>query len=410
MLNQKITPRSLSDIVDDEIRKDPYSLYASIRDNDPVHWDEKSGTWALMGYEDVASTFGDERLSKAIGLKKRFDNLPESVQLVAIPAFEFLWNTPIYSDPPQHTRLRGLAQRAFTPKAVNIMRDSIQKTVDELFDAVADKAEIDIIHDLAFPLPAIVICDMIGLPLDAQEDFKRWSDDIAGMITAVNYTPERMESAGNSAKEVSQFISDLSHERRLNPQDDLLSALISIEEQGDRLSHTEMVANTIALLIGGHETTTNLLGNGTLALLQHPEQLEKLKNNPELLLPAVEEMLRYDSPVQMVYRSLTEDMQIGDKQLHEGDIVNLVIGAANRDPDEFEQPDNFDISRMKGKHIAFGLGIHFCIGAALARLEGQIFFSTLLRRYPDLKLITDDVEWHNFVNFRSLRSLTVLLH
>jgi hypothetical protein len=341
-----------------------------------------------------------------------------------------------YADPPYHTHLRGLVNNAFTPRRVEQMRPYVQRVVDDLLDGVQDHRQMDFIHDLAYPLPVMVIAELLGLPPDDRARFKDWSDDLFAILGTVRQAPHLMERAALSLREMTEYVTALSRARREQPRDDLLSALLSyvnedepmtcphhpgetrasLHPQGKlareqrnttQLSQEELVANINILLSTGHETTTHLIGNGLLALLQNSEQMQMLQAQPALIASAIEEMLRYDNPVQITYRSALEDVKIGGKHIQKGELVNSVIGSANRDPEQFTQPDHFDITRKQGRHLGFGLGIHFCIGAALVRLEAEIAFTTVLRRFSELRLATENLEWQEHPIFRGLKSLPV---
>ena len=398
---------SLSNLLRPEVRANPYPFYAQLRSQDPVHWDEDMGFWVLTRYADVASAFNDPRFSRAQGLTGWYQRRPESEQAAAEPVYHAYSKMMTYSDPPYHTRLRGLANKAFTPRMVEQMRLHIQQIVEDLLDAVQVRGRMDVIHDLAYPLPIIVIAEMLGLPAEERKRFKEWSDNLFAVFGLVRRSPNLMEKASQSLTEMTDYVTALSQDRRLQPREDLLTALVTVVDEGERLTQAELVANVGLILAAAHETTTNLIGNGTLALLRNPGQMQKLRENPALVTAAVEEILRYDSPAQIVYRSATEDVKIDGKRIGQGQLVNLILGAANRDSAHFSEPDQFDIIRDESRHVGFGLGIHFCLGAPLARLEGQIAFTTLLRRFPQLRLATDTLEWQEHPTFRGLKSLPV---
>jgi len=254
-------------------------------------------------------------------------------------------------------------------------------------------------------LPILVVSQMLGLPAEERGRFKQWSDDLFAILGSVPHAPESMERASRSLAELTDYLTTLSHSRRQQPQNDLISALVGVVAEGQRLTHEELIANVTILLSAGHETTSNLIGNGLLALLRNPDQIQKLRDHPKLVPSAVEEMMRYDNPVQIAYRSAAEDVEIGGKYIRKGHLVNSVLAAGNRDPERFSEPDRFDISRAEGRHLGFGLGIHFCIGAPLVRLEAQIAFNTILRRFPELHLATENLEWQEHPIFRGVKSL-----
>jgi hypothetical protein len=396
---------SLSNLLHPEVRADPYPFYSELRSEDPVHWDESMGFWVITRYADIASVYGDTRFSRAQGLWRGFERLPEVEQSMAEPVYRTFSKTMFYADPPYHTRLRGLVNNAFTPTAVEQMRPHIQRIVDGLLDAVQAKGEMDAIYELAHPLPILVITQMLGLPAEERGRFKQWSDDLFAILGSVPHAPELMERAGRSLAELTAYLTALSEARRHQPQNDLLSALVGAMEEGERLTQEELIANVTILLSAGHETTSNLIGNGLLALLRNPDQMQKLLDDPELVFSAVEEMMRYDNPVQIAYRSAAEDVEIGGKWIRKGQLVNSILAAGNRDPDRFSEPDRFDITRDEGRHLGFGLGIHFCIGAPLVRLEAQIAFSTILRRFRELRLATESWDWQEHPIFRGVKSL-----
>jgi cytochrome P450 len=312
-------------------------------------------------------------------------------------------------DPPNHTRLRGLVSKAFTPRVVDVLRPHIQQIVDGLLDRVAGAHAMDLIEDFAYPLPVIVICELLGVPVEDRDRFKGWGLDIARGLDAILLPPdsEVIQRSAASRRALTDYFRALIAERRASPRADLLSGLIAAEEVGDRLSEGELLATCILLLVAGHETTVNLVGNGTLALLRHPDQLRRLRENPGLIGSAVEELLRYDGPVQRTARVPSEAVTIGGHTLAEGDLVLPFMGAADRDPAQFTDPDGLDIARTDNRHIAFGWGIHFCLGAPLARVEGQIAINTLVRRLPKLALATDRPEYRQSLTLRGLAALPV---
>ena len=418
----------LSNLTRPEIRANPYPFYAQLRENDPVHWDEEMGFWVLTRYADIDSLYTDERFSRAQGLMRGFERLSPQDQRVAQPVYHSFSKTVFYADPPYHTHLRGLMNHAFTPRRVDQLRPYIQQIVNDLLDVAQSKGEIDIVHDLAYPLPVMVIAELLGLPAADRARFKGWSDDLFAILGTVRKKPQGLlERAARSLEEMSAYVRDLSQQRRENPQDDLLSALLlATDHDGERSPHPaggvaneaqtvstltemELVANVNILLSTGHETTTHLIGNGVLNLLRHPDQLQKLKKHPQLLSSAIEEILRYDNPVQITYRSAVAEAQINGKSIRKGDLVNTIIASANRDPERFTDPDRFDITRNEGRHLSFGLGIHYCIGAPLVKAEAEIAFTTLLRRFPNLQLSTENLEWQEHPIFRGLKTLPVSL-
>ena len=415
---------SLSHLQLPEIRSDPYPFYKQLREQDPVHWDEEMGFWVLSGYDDIASLYTDERFSRAQGLMRGFERLSKDHQQIAQPVYHSFSKTVFYADPPYHTHLRGLMNHAFTPRRVEQLRTRVQQIVDELITVAQTDGEMDVIHDLAYPLPVMVIAELLGLPAHDRARFKGWSDDLFAILGTVRHKPQHLlERASQSLIELTDYVTNLSQKRREDPQDDLLSALLlatdddsapyhyhqGIASPVSPLTQEELVANVNILLSTGHETTTHLIGNGLIAFLRHPDQMHKLYEDPALLSSAIDEILRYDNPVQITYRSALTDAELDGKTIHKGDLVNTIIGSANRDPNRFNDPDGFDIARSEGRHLGFGLGIHFCIGAPLVRLEAEVVFETILRRFPNLALATDELQWQEHPIFRGLKSLPVTL-
>jgi pimeloyl-[acyl-carrier protein] synthase len=385
-----------------EFHANPYPFYRRLREEDPVHA-SPLGIWVLTRYEDVVMVLRDLRFGRE-GIAEL-----QEARLGAARARPKNSRDMLFRDPPDHTRLRSLVSRAFTPRVVEEMRPHIQEIVDGLLDRVEGSGGMDVIEDLAYPLPVRVICEMLGVPTSDQEVFRQWSADIARSLDAALFpadsgVAERGQEASDALKE---YFRSLIAVRRKHPQPDLLSALIAAEEQGDKLSEAELLSTCVLLLIAGHETTVNLIGNGLLALLQHPAELRKLADGPALIQTGVEELLRYDGPVQRTSRMTMADVEIGGKQIPKGRVVVAAIGAANRDPAYFSDPERLDVARKDNRHIAFGFGIHFCLGASLARIEGQVAIGTLLRRMPTLKLVSETPEWRESSVLRGLKTLPV---
>lgn len=387
--------------MDPEFLADPYPTYHRLRAEDPVHR-SPLGFWVLTRYEDVVAVLRDLRAAKeAIAgfVAARFG--------IAVPVGMGL--SMLDRDPPDHTRLRGLVSKAFTPRVVEGLRPRIQQIVDGLLTRAEATGSMDLIEEFAYPIPVIVICEMLGVPVEDHERFKGWGLDIARGLDAVMLPPNSEVGArsGASRRALAEYFRGLIAERRASPRDDMLSDLIAAEEAGDTLSEDELLATCILLLIAGHETTVNLIGNGTLALLRNPHQLRRLRDDPGLIGTAVEELLRYDGPVQRTARIPTEDVTIGGRTIAKGEMVMPFIGAADRDPAQFPDPDRLDITRADNRHIAFGWGIHFCLGAPLARVEGQLAIGSLVRRFPKLALATEKPEYRQSLTLRGLASLPV---
>jgi pimeloyl-[acyl-carrier protein] synthase len=379
---------------------DPYPTYRRLRAEDPVHH-SPMGFWVLTRYEDVVAALRDPRLAKeaiAAFVAARFG--------APVPAMGL---SMLDRDPPDHTRLRSLVSKAFTPRVVDGLRPRVQQIVDGLLDGVRDAGTMDLIEEFAYPIPVNVICEMLGVPVEDHERFKGWSLDIARgldsiLLPADSEVPKRSAAARTG---LADYFRELIARRRAAPRADLLSGLIAAEEAGDKLSENELLATCILLLIAGHETTVNLIGNGTLALLRHPDQLRRLRDNPALIGSAIEELLRFDGPVQRTARIPSEDVVIDGRKIAKGEMVMPFIGAADRDPAQFPEPDRLDIGRTDNRHIAFGWGIHFCLGAPLARVEGQIALNTLVERFPQLALATETPEFRESLTLRGLKSLPV---
>ena len=390
-----------------EVHANPYPVYRRLRAEDPVHWSALMEAWVLTRYDDVVAVLTDRRFSAdRRQAQNRFAQETMRVQEEFGPFGRT--QTMLTSDPPAHTRLRKLVSKAFTARMVERMRPHIQEIVDELLDAVQGSGRLDIIHDLAYPLPVIVIAEMLGVPPQDRGEFKRWSDEIVATLGGPFVAPELLERARKSVNELADYFRGVIAERRREPRDDLVSGLIAAEEQGQVLSEDEMLATAMLLLIAGNETTTNLIGNGMLALLRNPDQMQRLRDDASLIQVAVEELMRYDGPVQGTGRVATEELEIDGRKIETGQVVFMLLAAANRDPARFENPDELDIGRRDNPHLAFGDGIHFCLGAPLARTEGQIAIETLLRRFPNPRLETEELEWGGSFILRGLKSLPVV--
>jgi len=390
-----------------EVHANPYPMYARLRAEDPIHWSALMEAWVLTRYDDVVAVLTDSRFSAdRRQARNRF------ADEIARREEEFgpfgRTRTMLTSDPPEHTRLRRLVSKAFTPRMVEGLRPRIQEIVDELLDAVAQNGRMDVIRDLAYPLPVIVIAEMLGVPPEHRDQFKHWSDEIVGVLGGPLVPQETLERSRVAVHELAEYLSGVIVERRREPREDLVSGLIAAEEQGQILSEDEMLATAMLLLVAGNETTTNLIGNGMLSLLRNPDEMERLCADPSQVPTAVEELLRYDGPVQATGRVAMEDLEIGGQKVTKGQAVLTVLGAANRDPAQFGKPDELDLDRQPNEHVAFGDGIHFCLGAPLARAEGQIAFETLLRRFAHPRLETDNLQWGGSFILRGLKSLPIV--
>jgi pimeloyl-[acyl-carrier protein] synthase len=380
-------------------RADPYPFYHLLRSAAPVYWEGSLGSWILTRYADVVAVLRDPRFVVGFTAKA----LP-----MLLPRYEAMarmfqgWM--LYQDPPEHTRLRTLVNKAFTPRVVEQLRPHMEQIVGDLLDQAQAHGSLELIADYAFPLPVTVIAQMLGVPAADRPLFKRWAQGLVGTLEP--FIPaEVLDHANQVTVEVLDYFRRLAAEKRRSPGDDLLSALIAAEEQGRQLSNDDVLSTCVLLLFAGHETTVNLIGNGTLALLRHPEQLGQLRANPDLIKSAVEELLRFDSPVQLTGRVAMEDVVIDGQTIQAGQDVMMLLGAANRDPEQFTDPDRLDLGRSDNKHLAFGGGIHYCVGAPLARVEAQAALPALLQRLPELKLTTEQLEWKETLTLRGLKAL-----
>jgi cytochrome P450 len=402
-------PDLLAAAVTPEFRNDPYPFFHALRAAAPVT-QASFGVWLVSRHADVATVTRDHRLSN----DEANSILHQDDQAAAAPRGQADDGVLLFLDPPDHTRLRGLVSKAFTPRTIERLRGGVRELVDQLIDAAVQRGgqsgggEMDVIADLAYPLPVIVICELLGVPASDHVQFQGWSKELAASIDPRPLrTPEQQASVAVAAGEFSEYFADLVARRRRSPGDDLLSGLIAAEEDGDRLSERELLNTGMFLLVAGHETTVNLIGNGVFALLGHPDECDRLRRDPALDRPAVEELLRFDSPVQITERITVADYEIGGVTIPPGYPIIPLLGAANRDPEVFADPDRLDLSRANAqRHLAFGGGHHYCLGAALARLEGEIAIPSLVRRFPDMELAGDPVRRETFT-LRGLERLPV---
>jgi cytochrome P450 len=405
---QNPAPHDPYGLMSPEARIDPYSVYARIREAEPVYFSEGWNGWLVTRHADVLAGLRDTRLSSKRAASVGPSVTPELRQQL-MPLVRNMSSFMVLMDPPGHTRLRALVSKAFTPRLIEGLRPRIQALVGELLDGVDGAGEIDIMSGLAVPLPVIVINEMLGLASGDWKLLKDWSDAIAAFAGASGITPEVVGQAVHGVVEFETFIAAAIAERRRAPGADLLSTLIEARDAGDRLSEQELISTCMVLLIAGHETTTHLIGNGLHLLLRHPEQRAVLQAVPAgaSLAGAVEEILRYETPIQRISRIALEDLEIAGRTIREGERVHLLPAAAHRDPAVFPDPDRFDVRRQGDRHLAFGFGLHFCLGAALARVEAEEALGALLRRWPAMEL-AEDPAWLDNIAVRGLRSLRVL--
>jgi cytochrome P450 len=383
----------------------PYPLYRRLRERDPVHRSWIFGGWVATRYEDVLSVLHDGRFSSDERNASGFEKEVERMKKAGLWNEEGVATSLLRSDPPDHTRLRKLVSKAFTPRAVQHLEPQIEKIVEEHLDAVARSGEMDVIRDIAYPLPVLIIATMIGVPKEDQERFKHWSNEVVRSIAFSTRSDERR--AVRASRELHAYFHEIAEIRRREPREDLLSGLLAAEDEGDRLTNAEVFSTLELLLVAGNETTTNLIGNGTLALLRNPEQLELLQADPERIRPAIEELVRYDGPVQATARIAMEDLELGGRPIERGQNVFILLGAANRDPERFADPDRLDILRPDNQHLGFGHGVHFCLGANLARLEARHALGALVRRFPNMKLATNAPTWRRNLILHGMEALPV---
>jgi len=368
---------------DPEFRDDPYPRLRLLREADPVN-ETPAGIWRLLRYADVQRLLGEV----PCGVRTTDGILPGVDERL-----EGQRNFMLQQDPPNHGRLRRLVSHAFTPRALAAWREEIERVVDSCLERVASRGEMDVIRDFALPVPSTIICGILGVPVEDRERFTVWTAQATLGLAAPIMPPEVVEQARAAGDALGDYFDRLIVERRASPRDDLLSALIRAEEEGDKLSPEELLSQAIGLLIAGFETTIGLIGNGVRALIRHPDQIEKLRARPELIGKAVQECLRYDGPIVLTVRILHEDAEFGGRMIPRNAMVWAMLASANRDPDKFIDPDRFDIERDASDHVAFGGGPHFCLGHRLAEMEAQAAIGALVRRFRDLRLRSETVEW-----------------
>jgi cytochrome P450 len=395
---------SLYHLLDPEVLANPYPLYKRLRHEDPVHWDPYLHAWVVTRYPDVVEVllhFHADRTPTPEKLEEL--GLGEITPIAAVMVEQML-----FLDPPKHGRVRRLASVAFTTRRVAVLREHIRTIAAKLIDELVGQERFDVMTTLANPLPAIVTAEMLGVPTSDHDLLKGWSQDFAEMLGNFQHNPGRVRKTLKSVEEMCAYFHEAVRNEANHPTEGLINALTTAEVDGDHLSESEIVANVIVTMVGGQETTTNLIGNGLLTLLRKPDQLERLRSDPALVNSAVEELLRYESPSQQTARIAPAGAVLGETEIPEGNAVIAVMGAANRDPERFEDPDRLDIGREDNRHLAFGWAAHFCFGAPLARMEGQIAFETLLDRFPTLSIVPDEpITWRPNLGLRGLTALHV---
>ena len=387
-----------------EFLRNPYPSFELLRENQPL-MKTPLGFWVASRYADVQMILKDRRFGKGFEERMKMRNGDD---VFDNPVYANMRTWMLVQDPPDNSRLRGLVSKAFTARRIEGLRPQIQTLVDELLDRVAPRGRMDFIRDFAYPLPVNVICDMLGIPPEDRSHFEFGSKISGRLIDPTPVSAEELQEIGNGFARQEAYFRDLFARRRAEPQDDLTTVLVQAEEAGERLTEAELVGNVILLFGAGHETTVNLLGNGLLALLQNPDQYARLRNNPDLVPGAIEEMLRFDSSVQMTGRTALEDVEVNGITIPKGDHIINLLGSANRDGAAFDAPESFRVDRKDVRPMSFGGGIHFCLGAQLARVEADIAFRSLLARLPDLRLEKpDEPDWRPTFTLRGLTGLPI---
>ena len=394
---------SLYRLLDPAVLADPYPLYARLCEEDPVHWDQFLHCWVVTRYADVHQvlhSFSADRTPSPEVMRSLGLGHIEPIAAVMVKQMLFL-------DAPDHTRLRKLCSTAFTPRRVELLEEKVEAIANKLIDRVVERKAMDVIADFAAPFPAIVTAHLLGVPEEDHAQLKAWSADFAEMLGNFQHNPERIDRVLKSVADMTSYFRRAVREEERPLPEGLIRSLVEAEIDGNKLSEEEVIANTIVTMVGGQETTTNLIGNGLLTLLRQPDKLAELRDHPEIAESAIEELLRFETPSQHTGRICREDTVMGGKLIKKGDAVMAVMAAGNRDPRRFADPDTLDLRRTDNRHLAFGWAAHFCFGAPLARMEGRIAFTTLLRRLPELALGQGKLEWRENLGLRGLKSLPV---
>ena len=394
---------SLFHLLDPEVLANPYPLYRRLRSEAPVHWDPYLHAWVVTRYADVVTVLHHFSANRT--------PTPEQFAAMGLselgPIAQMMTRQMLFMDAPAHTRLRGLATMAFTPTRVEVLRSHIRSILDDLMAPLLRAGRMEVIGDLAAPLPAIVTAEMLGVPTSDCDRLKAWSADFAEVLGNFQHNPDRASRTLKCVEEMTVYFREAIRRLKAEPRAGLINSFMTAELDGDRLTEDEIIANCIVTMVGGQETTTNLIGNGVLSLLRHPHQLQRLRKDLSLIPSAVEELLRYESPSQHTARICPEDTELGGKIIRKGQAVMAVMGAGNRDPERFPDPDRLDLGRTDNRHLAFGWASHFCFGAALARIEGQLVFEALASRTANLVLEPHPIVWRENLGLRGLTALPV---
>ena len=402
---------SKKEVFSDEILQDPYPTYARLLEEGPLHYVDvgsKWAVWSVFSHAECSAMAKDPRCS-AKRAQQQLLALPLSRQAEFSELARMLGLWLIFMDPPEHTRLRKLLNKGFSPAAIEALRPQVEAIVDRMLKRLEHGSEVELMREFANPMPVRIICEMLGIPQELNETFVNWSRAIALFRGSPDRNIEQAKAAQDALIELTEFFRRTVAERKKNKGNDLISLLIDIEEEGEVLTEEELYAQCIALLFAGHETTRNLIGNGMYTLLKHPQETAELRENPDMIRTTVEELLRYESPVQFTARVLKEDIEICGQRIPRRWTILCMLGAANRDPKRFKEPNKLDLKRLNNQHLAFSAGPHACIGGQLARLEGQIAIQNLVQRFPNMKLTGPKPEWASTFGFRGLKSLPVIM-
>jgi cytochrome P450 len=403
LANSVVGARSLTELLDPKTLADPYPLYRELREKDPVHWDPYLHSWVVTRYEDVVTVLRDFSAARVPS--------PETLALTGLqnlcPITKVMVQQMLFMDPPAHARIRGLASQAFAPLRVTALREHVRDIVRSLLDVAAPHGHMDVISELAEPMPYTITAEMLGVPVQDAAQLKEWSQDFAQLLGNFQHDAERSSRIGRSVEDMTKYFRAAIATIRRHPREGLIHSFITASAGADRLSEEEIVANAIVTMVGGQETTTNLIGNGVLTLLRHPTNLARLRGDLSLIPCAVEEMLRYEPPSQHTARLAPQDVHMGGKLIRRRQAVIAVLAAANRDSDRFPDAERFEIARKDNRHLSFGWAAHFCFGATLARIEAQVAFEELFRRFSNWSLETSSLTWRENLGLRGLRSLPI---
>ena len=390
-----------------EVRRNPFPVYSQLQDDDPVHWSESLRSWVLTRYDDVRQVAMSDVMSPD-RLRPFYAQLKGERREILAEVMRYLSLWMVFRDPPEHTRLRRLVGTAFTPRSIEALADPVGRVVDQLLDALPRNQSVDWAQQVAMPLPAYVILDLLGIPHQSYADLKAWSDELRAFVGSSRADPDRYNRARHGATQLAGFFREVIAARRAAPGEDFVSRMITARDEQGSLSEDELVATCMLVLFAGHETTTHLLSNSANALLDHPDQLQRLRDNPALINPAVEEFLRYDGPSNAITRVVSADHEIGGKLLRSGDRVFAMVNAANHDPRVFVAPERFDIRRTPNRHLTFNHGAHFCLGAPLARAEARIAIGRLFARFPNVAMADDSVTYMDTLTMRGVRAMEMV--